>query len=99
MPGLTPADVNKLDKKLRLYCWDPIPDFKIEDISKLQKTDNFTKENFEEAVSIYLHWKKDILPTIPMTDRDSIHLCFGQQIFNILHLLAPDHHIHRALKK
>ena len=99
MPGLSISDVDLLDNKLRFYCWDEITDWDEKYLLKLADTNNFNTDNYDEAVSIYLYWKNSILPTLAPEEHDSTRICFGQQVYNILHLLAPNHHIHLALKK
>ena len=96
--GLTLENVRKLDQKLKLYCWPPYLSYSESDLTKLEKTDNFTKDTYEQAVAIYIYWRNFILPTLDKNQCDSFHLCFGQQVYNILHMFAPDHHIHLALQ-
>ena len=98
MSGLTHDDVDLLDNKLRFYCWDVITEMDEENLQKLSKIENFNENTYDQAVSIYLYWKNKILPTLAPEEQPATRLLFGQQIYNILHVLAPRHHIHLALK-
>ena len=69
-------------------------------LEKLARTEDFNSNNYEEVVTIYIYWKETILPTLATEEEDGHHLCFGQQVYNILHLYAPEHHIlHFATEK
>ena len=96
--GLTIEAVQQLDKKLKFYCWPEITNYQESDLIKLEKIENFNKDNYDEAVAIYIYWRNTVLPTIEEPEKEGFHLCLGQQIYNILHMYAPAHHIHLALR-
>ena len=96
--GLTKEDVLKFDQKLKFYCWPVCSNFQETDLNRLEKAENFNQENYDEAVSIYIYWRNNILPTVADEEKDSFHICFGQQVYNILCMFAADHHIHLALQ-
>ena len=96
--GLSYENVLLLDRKLKFYCWPENNSVQDADVAKLSDTKNFSKDSYEEAVAIYLYWRKNMLPTLEQSEQEGFHCCLGQQIYNILHMFAPDHHIHLALK-
>ena len=58
--GLTKKDVDKLDEKLKFYCWPPHSNFNETDLSKLENAQNFNSDTYDEAVAIYIYWKKEV---------------------------------------
>ena len=96
--GLSYQDVLKLDAKLKFFCWPSYTNYQESDLTKLEDTKNFNEDTYDEAVAIYIYWKKSILPSIEMGEQENYHHCLGQQVYNILHLFAPNHHIHLALR-
>ena len=96
--GLSKEDIANFDHKLKFYCWPVVTNYAESALERLAKTENFNANNYEEAVAIYIYWKQKILPTVEKEEQDGHHLCFGQQVYNILHLYAPEHHIHLALR-
>ena len=95
---LSKEDVDKLDEKLNYYCWPTPLNYQETDFNKLEHAENFNKDTYKEAVCIYIYWRSTILPSLAQEEQESFHICFGQQVYKILHMFAPDHHIHLALQ-
>ena len=91
---LNPENVNldDLDLYLTLFLWPQVPN--CEKIRDLKDTNNFTADNYDLAISTYLKWKSEALPSIksPESANEQLH-CLRLQVLALLRKHDPEHPI------